>query len=119
MPSPRGIDQQVQDYIDGIASEHRPLFDRVHRLVMELHPEADVVLSYRLPTYKVGKRRLHVGVWKHGVSLYGWQQGRESELVERHPGLKTSKGTIRLSPEDAASLADDELGDLVHAALDD
>ncbi len=59
---------------DGIAPEHRPLFDRLHRLILAAHPGAAVVLSYKIPTYKVGGRRLYVGVWKHGVSIYGWQQ---------------------------------------------
>jgi hypothetical protein len=65
----------VRDYIDAIAPEHRPLFDRLHRLVLEEHPDAAVVLSYKIPTYKVGHRRLFLGVWKHGVSIYGWGGG--------------------------------------------
>jgi hypothetical protein len=24
----------------------------------------------------VGKRRLYVGAWQHGISLHGWRQGR-------------------------------------------
>jgi hypothetical protein len=32
--------------------QHRPLFDRFHRLVLETHPDAAVVLSYKIPTYK-------------------------------------------------------------------
>lgn len=112
------IDKAVQGYIDAIAPEHRPLFDRLHRLILAAHPEAAVVLSYRMPTYKVGNRRLYVGVWKHGVSIYGWQQGRDAGFLARHPGLKTSKGTIQLLPEDAAAIPDDELRDLARAALD-
>ena len=110
-------DQAVQDYIDAITPEHRPLFDRLHRLILEAQPGATVVLSYQIPTYKVGARRLHVGVWKHGVSLYGWQQGGDAGFTSRHPDLKTSKGTIRLRPEDAAGIADDEFRDLARAAL--
>ncbi|HYS30358.1 MAG TPA: DUF1801 domain-containing protein, partial [Candidatus Limnocylindria bacterium] len=62
------MDAAVRDYIDAIAPEHRPLFDRLHRLVLEAHPDASVVLSYKIPTYKVGSRRLFLGAWKHGVS---------------------------------------------------
>ncbi|MEA2590759.1 MAG: hypothetical protein QOD62_590, partial [Actinomycetota bacterium] len=51
----------VRDYIDAIAPEHRPLFDRLHRLVLAVYPDAAVVLSYQIPTYKVGRRRLFVG----------------------------------------------------------
>jgi uncharacterized protein YdhG (YjbR/CyaY superfamily) len=112
------MDDAVRDYIDAIEPEHRPLFDRIHRLVLEAHPDAMVVLSYQIPTYKVGRRRLFVGVWRHGVSVYGWQEGRDGGFTVRHPELRTSTGTIRLRPEDAAGIGDDELRDLVRAALD-
>jgi uncharacterized protein YdhG (YjbR/CyaY superfamily) len=112
------MDQAVQDYIAGIDPSHRPLFDRVHRLILAAHPEAAVVISYQLPTYKVGRRRLHVGAWKHGVSIYGWPQDRDGGFTTRHPKLKTSKGTIQLRPEDAASIGDDELVGLINAALE-
>jgi hypothetical protein len=111
------MDDAVRDYIDAIAPEHRPLFDRLHRLILEVHPDAAVVLSYQIPTYKVGRRRLFLGVWRHGVSVYGWQEGRDGGFTARHPELRTSTGTIRLRPDDAAAIGDDELRDLVRAAL--
>ena len=113
------MDDAVRDYVDAIAPEHRPLFDRLHRLILEEHPHAAVVLSYQIPTYKVSRHRLFLGVWRHGVSIYGWQEGRDAGFTARHPDLKTSKGTIRLRPEDAAAIPDDELRGLVWAALGD
>jgi hypothetical protein len=112
------MDKGVRAYIDAIAPENRPLFDRLHRLILETHPEAAVVLSYQIPTYKVGRRRLFLGVWKHGVSIYGWDQGRDAGFVARHPRLKTGKGTIQLRPEDGAGIRDEEFRELVRAALD-
>ncbi len=112
------MDEAVQGYIDRIAAEHRPLFDRLHRVILAVHPDATVVLSYKIPTYKVGARRLHVGVWKHGLSIYGWPQGGAEAFMTRHPALKTSKGTLQLRPEDAAAIPDGELNELVRAALD-
>jgi hypothetical protein len=112
------MDDAVRGYVDAIAAEHRPLFDRVHRLVLEVWPDAAVVLSYGIPTYKVGRRRLFVGVWRHGVSVYGWQEGRDGGFTARHPELRTGAGTIRLRPEDAAGIGDEELRELVRAALD-
>ncbi len=76
-----------------------------------------MVISYQIPTYKVGRRRLYVGAWKHGISIYGWPQDRDGGFTARHPELRTSKGTIRLRPEDAASIGDDELLGLISAAL--
>jgi uncharacterized protein YdhG (YjbR/CyaY superfamily) len=112
------MDEAVRAYIDGIDPAHRPLFDRVHRLILAAHPDAAVVLSYQMPTYKVGRRRLCVGAWQHGISIYGWQQDRDAGFTDRHPELRTSKGTIRLRPQDAAGITDDELGGLVGGALD-
>jgi uncharacterized protein YdhG (YjbR/CyaY superfamily) len=112
------VDAAVRDYIDAIAPEHRGLFDRLHRLVLQVHPDATVVLSYQMPTYQVGRRRLFVGVWKHGVSIYGWQQGRDAGFTARHPELTTSKGTIQMRPVEAERIPDEELRDLVRAALD-
>ena len=112
------MDQAVQGYIDAVDPAHRPLFDRVHRLIMAAHPDAEVVLSYQMPTYKVGKRRLFVGAWQHGISIYGWPQGGDGGFTDRHPELRTSKGTIRLRPQDAAAIPDDELLSLLGPALE-
>lgn len=112
------MNADVQTYIDEIASEHRPLFDRVHRLIVEAFPEASVALSYGLPTYRVGNRKLHVGAWQHGVSLYGWDKDRAAGFTSRHPGLVSGKGTIRLRSEEAADVTDDELIGLIRASLE-
>lgn len=111
------IDEAVQSYIDGIDSAFRPLFDRMHRLIVAAYPDVEVVLSFGIPTYKIGKRRLYVGVWQHGLSIYGWPQGSADDFIGRHPKLRTSKGTIRLRSEDAAGIPDEELAKLIKAAL--
>lgn len=111
------VDAAAATYIDAIAPARRPLFDRVHDLILATHPDASVVISYQIPTYKVGDRRLYLGAWRHGISLYGWQEGDDAGFAVRHPELVTGKGTIRLRPEDAAQITDDELVDLVRASL--
>ena len=112
------MDERVAQYIEAIAREHRPLFGRIHELILALYPNASVVLSYGMPTYKVGRRSLIVGVWNHGLSLYGWGQGRDGGFTARHPDLVTTKGTIRIRAKDAADITDDELRSLVRGALD-
>jgi hypothetical protein len=57
-----------------------------------------VVISYNIPTYKVGRRRLFLGVWKHGVSIYGWDQGRDAGFIDRHPALKTGGEQFNCGP---------------------
>ena len=112
-------DDAVRAYVDGIDAEHRPLFDRVHGLVLATAPDATVSLSYGIPTYRVGRRRLYVGAWAHGISLYGWRAGGDGGFVDRHPELVAGKGTIRLTSSAAKGLDDTELTGLVRATLAD
>ena len=107
----------VQAYIDGIEAAHRPLFDRLHRLILAASPSPEITLSYNMPTYKAGGRRLYVGAWKHGISIYGWRRDNDGGFAARHSELVTSAGTIRLRPEGAAAISDEEFLALTHGAL--
>jgi hypothetical protein len=71
-----------------------------------------------MPDYRVGRRRLNIGVWKHGVSVYGWRGDRDGGFVARHPNLSNGKGTIRISARDADGISDDELRALLGGALE-
>lgn len=58
-------------------------------------------------------------MWKHGLSIYGWEHGRDAGFAVRHPELANDKGTIRLGPDAAACITDRELGDFLGATLDE
>ena len=45
------VDEATQAYIDGIAPQNRPLFDRLHGLILGTYPDAAVGLSYGMPAY--------------------------------------------------------------------
>ena len=111
------MEASVRAYIDAIAPSQRPLYDRIHRLILEVAPTAAIVLSYNMPTYRAGERSLHVAAWKHGVSLYGWDEGRDGGFVERYPELSSGRGTLRLRPSDAEKITDDELRAVIVGAL--
>jgi len=110
------MDEAVRRYLDEMDSEYRPVFDRLQRLIVAMYPDAELVLSYGIPTYRIGRRRLNIGAWKHGLSLYV-SPSRDGGFSARHPELAAGKGTIRLSPADAAGILDAEFQDLIRAAL--
>lgn len=109
---------RVQSYIDAIGPEQRSLFDRLHGIVLAAHPDAEVALSYDMPAYRVGERRLNIGVWKHGVSVYGWRRDNDGGFVARHPEMSSGKGTIRIRPRQAEAISDDEFRGLLGGALE-
>jgi uncharacterized protein YdhG (YjbR/CyaY superfamily) len=112
------MDDAVREYLEAIDPPRRQLFDRLHGLVLEAYPDVTVALSYGMPTYRVGRRRLHLGVWKHGVSIYGWDEARDGGFLARHPELRTSRGTIQVRPEAAEGITDREFRALLRSALD-
>jgi hypothetical protein len=111
------VDEGVADYIGALSPSQRTLFDRLHAIVLAEHPGAEVLLSYGMPAYRVGKRRLNIGVWKHGVSVYGWRGDNDGGFVARHPTLSSERGTILIRPQDAEGMSDEELRALLGGAL--
>jgi hypothetical protein len=114
-----GVDEQVRAYIDAVDAEVRPQFDRLHTLILDACPGVQVSFSYKMPTYVCGSRRLFLAAWSHGVSVYGWAPGRGAGFVERHPDLVSGVRTLRLRPEDAAAIPDEEFSAFARAALID
>lgn len=70
-----------------------------------------------MPTYVVGTRQLHVGVWKHGLSSYGWEYDVADGLVDLHPHRDNGKGTLRLPLTEAVHISDDELRAFLASAV--
>lgn len=97
----------MQEYIDDLPASHRPLFDRLHTLILDELPDAKVVISYGIPLYKVGK--WHVGLNARradGVTLTTTSPDHIEEFKQRHPRFTTNKASIRFRlddelPEDA------------------
>lgn len=108
----------VQAYAESVDPALRPLLDRVVGVVARVCPDAEAVISYRIPAFRHGRHTLFVGAWKHGISLYGWHDGHDGGFVEQHPGTVHGRSTIRLSAERMASLPEADLEALVAAALD-
>jgi hypothetical protein len=51
------VDEGVRGYINAIAAEQRPLFDRLQEIVLAEHPDAEVALSYGMPACRAGRGR--------------------------------------------------------------
>lgn len=107
----------MRAYVEAIDSTMRPLFARVHRCIVETVPFVAVGISYGIPTYRLGHRRLQVGAWKHGLSIYGWVRSGDGGFTARYPDTLYSKGTIRLRTDRAAAIEDDALRELARTAL--
>ena len=62
------MDEAVQRYLDAIPPEQKPLFERLQSLILQLYPDAEIVISYQIPVQ--GESRTRLDLWKNGVSLH-------------------------------------------------
>jgi uncharacterized protein YdhG (YjbR/CyaY superfamily) len=46
------VSGEVERYIEAVEDERRPLLEKLQAPILGLHPNARVVLSYQVPTYK-------------------------------------------------------------------
>lgn len=112
------MDAKLQAYVDAIAPEFVPLFERLRGIMHHEHPDAAFLFAYNMPTFRLGKRRLHLAVWQHGISIYGWRRDNDGGFLERHPDLLSGKSTLRIRPKEAAAISDDEFAALLKGALE-
>ena len=107
------MDPAVQRYVDAIPERQRALFDRLQALILGLYPNAETSISYGIPTYKVGRRRVYLGLWKGGVSLHAVPV---EEFKQRHPSIKTGKGSLNFKVADEVPEAD--VRDIIKQAIE-
>ena len=114
------IDKSAQNYLESLVpweTGARVQTERVIALAFAAYPEARVTVSYGIACVVAGKRRLYVGAWQHGLSLYGWSADRDAGFATRHRDLRSGKATLRLPPDVLAAMPDEELQEFIAATL--
>ncbi|MGQ0569356.1 MAG: DUF1801 domain-containing protein [Armatimonadota bacterium] len=72
---------------------------------MSLYPNAEVVMSYQVPTYRAKSGWVALGYWKDGVSLYTNGPHHIAEFKAKCPAIKTGKGSINFKVTDSVPVA--------------
>ena len=90
------MNKEVQRYVATMPKERKPLFDKLHKLIMGLYPNAEVVMSYKIPTYKAKFGWVALANQKHYVSLYTCGAHHIAEFKAKYPAIKTGTGCINL-----------------------
>ena len=95
MKKPKSVDE----YISGFPEEDQKLLEQVRTAIKEVAPNAEEVISYMMPGYKLNGMLVwfagfknHIGVYPRGSSAI---KAFEKELAK----YKTSKGAIQF-PKD-------------------
>ena len=82
----------VDEYIAAQPVETQARLRELRAIIRQVVPDATEVISYDMPTYKLGRRRVQFGAAKHHCALYGSAIDRfTNELRD----FKTLKGTVQ------------------------
>ena len=88
--------QSVDDYLASQPEAVRQLLQRVRDCIRKALPEADEVISYQMPTYKLkGRAVLYFAGWKQHFSLYPVDADLVAALRDELTPYEVEKGTIR------------------------
>jgi uncharacterized protein YdhG (YjbR/CyaY superfamily) len=111
---PPDIAPEVHDYIAAIPADHRPVFDRLHQLILDTLDDARVTISYRMPAYVVAGGRVSLSDGPKGISLATTVAEPVAAFKARNKQFKTGKVTVLFPP--GAEIPADDLRALVRAA---
>ena len=82
----------VDEYISAQPVETQARLRELRAIIRQVVPDATEVISYDMPTYKLGGRRVQFGAAKRHCALYGSAIDRfTNELRD----FKTLKGTVQ------------------------
>jgi uncharacterized protein YdhG (YjbR/CyaY superfamily) len=84
----------VDDYIASQPEQTRHRLQELRAAVQEAAPEATEVISYGMPTYRLGGQRVHFGAARRHCALYGVPVEAFAEQLQ---GYRTSRGTVQFS----------------------
>ena len=88
--------QSVDEYIAAQPEAVRGALERVRRAIRKAVPEAQEVISYQMPTYKLyGSRLLYFAVWQQHYSLYAATEQVVAAFHDELRSYEIEKGTIR------------------------
>ncbi len=90
------VNKEVKRYIDAVSPERKRLLEQLHAIILGLYPDADVDMSYRMPTYKAKDGWVAIANQKHYVSLYTCGAHHIAEFKKQHPKIKTGTSCINL-----------------------
>lgn len=88
--------QSVDEYIASQSEAVQTLLRRVRSTIRKAVPQAEEMISYKMPAYKLrGERLLYFAGWKQHYSLYPATKALVAALKDELACYEISKGTIR------------------------
>jgi uncharacterized protein YdhG (YjbR/CyaY superfamily) len=96
--------QTVDDYIAGFPAEVQAILEQIRTIIQETVPDAEEVISYQMPTYRLHGNLVHFAAFKNHIGFYPTPTGVEAFMDELAP-YQHAKGSIRFPLDQAIPYA--------------
>ena len=89
----------VEEYLAALPEDQRAALEQLRSVIRAAVPDADEVISYGVPTFKLRRSLVAIGAAKQHCALYVMSPAVIESFADDLAGLDTSKGTIRFTPD--------------------
>ncbi|MCP5052322.1 MAG: DUF1801 domain-containing protein [bacterium] len=94
----------VDKYFEEMSEDRRTKAMDVHRLVLELYPDAVVSMKYRMPTYESETGWVAIANQKNYWSVYTCSSDKIQVYIDKNSGTKHGKGCLNFRKKDAIDM---------------
>ena len=94
----------IDEYIAGFPAEVQKILQQIRKTIHKAAPDAEEVISYAMPTFKLNGNLIHFAAYKNHIGLYPAPQGIEA-FKEELSGYKGAKGSVQFPLDKPMPLA--------------
>lgn len=92
--------QAVDDYLERLAPEFRAALQRMREVIRSAAPDAEEVISYRMPAFRQDGMLVYYGAFEDHCSLFtGGTEGIRRKFAAELQPFVSGRGTLRFTPE--------------------
>lgn len=86
--------ESVDEYIAGFPPDIRVILEKIRATIRNAAPDAQEVISYQMPTFRLKGNLVHFAAFKNHIGFYPAPSGTE-QFRERLAAYKGGKGSVQ------------------------
>ena len=106
---------KLTTYLQNIPEQRSSRFNAIQQLVLEMYPEVEQSMKYKMPTFSLGDHWIALANQKSYLSVYTCSAVHLAAFQKKHPKIKTGKGCINIKDNDQFDITD--LSSVITSAL--
>ena len=91
--------KDIDSYMALVPQEMKPLLEKMRQAIRKAAPKAEELISYGMPAFRYHGMLVYFAAFTKHCSFFPGNAGLIQEMKEDLKRFKTSKGTIRFTPE--------------------